>query len=172
MRKRLNTKRRGEVVELAFLYKATKLGLIVSKPYGDSAPYDFVVDNGRKVCKVQVKWSNYNFRNGYIFHCSQHNVPYREGDVDIFACYVPDYDAWFLIPAARIHPHLCLIVHPHLEEVRKKYDRYRDAWWIFGNEEYDWPTVEARAKRKAGATFPWKRKGNTKRKTHSSQKRA
>jgi len=38
------TKRRGELAELAFTLKATTLGFAVSKPYGDSERYDFIVD--------------------------------------------------------------------------------------------------------------------------------
>ncbi len=34
-------KLQGEVVELRFLARAAELGLRISKPYGDSAPYDF-----------------------------------------------------------------------------------------------------------------------------------
>jgi len=40
----LITKRRGELAELAFAYKATHLGFGVSKPFGDSERYDNVVD--------------------------------------------------------------------------------------------------------------------------------
>src|SRR5947209_3330027 len=35
------TKRRGELAELAFVYKAASLGFGVAKPYGDSERYDF-----------------------------------------------------------------------------------------------------------------------------------
>ena len=34
----------GEKAECAFVYQAMEHGLIVSKPYGDSAAYDFVVE--------------------------------------------------------------------------------------------------------------------------------
>jgi len=37
-------KRRGEIVELAFLYKAVALGFGVAQPYGDSESYDFILD--------------------------------------------------------------------------------------------------------------------------------
>jgi hypothetical protein len=39
-------KRRGEIAELGFLYKAASMGFAVTKPYGDSESYDFVVDSG------------------------------------------------------------------------------------------------------------------------------
>jgi len=40
----LTTKRRGELAELAFTLKAASLGFGVSKPYGDSERYDFILD--------------------------------------------------------------------------------------------------------------------------------
>jgi PD-(D/E)XK endonuclease len=40
----LTTKRRGELAELAFTLKATALGFTVSRPYGESNRYDFIVD--------------------------------------------------------------------------------------------------------------------------------
>jgi hypothetical protein len=48
-------KRLGEAVEAAFLAKATMLGFPVLKPWGDSRPYDFAVESGRRLWKVQVK---------------------------------------------------------------------------------------------------------------------
>jgi hypothetical protein len=37
-----NTKWRGEIIELAFLHKVADMGFAVTKPYGDSEPYDFM----------------------------------------------------------------------------------------------------------------------------------
>jgi hypothetical protein len=39
-------KRKGELGELAFIFKAARFGLPVSKPYGDSLTYDLVVESG------------------------------------------------------------------------------------------------------------------------------
>ena len=49
------TKRRGELAELAFVYKAASLGFGVAKPYGDSERYDFILDSGSKLWRIQVK---------------------------------------------------------------------------------------------------------------------
>ena len=51
----MDRKRRGELSELAFIYKATGLGFNVSKPYGDSSRYDFIVEHLGRLSKVQVK---------------------------------------------------------------------------------------------------------------------
>ncbi|HKH99655.1 MAG TPA: hypothetical protein VJ999_11145 [Candidatus Sulfotelmatobacter sp.] len=41
----ITTKRRGELAELAFTYKAASLGFGVAKPHGDSERYDFILDS-------------------------------------------------------------------------------------------------------------------------------
>jgi PD-(D/E)XK nuclease superfamily protein len=43
----LNTKRRGELSELAFALAATRRGFVVSKPFGDCQRYDVVLDPSR-----------------------------------------------------------------------------------------------------------------------------
>ena len=51
-----STKLRGEWAEAAFIAKAMGQGLRVSKPCGESDPYDFVVFNVRHAMnRVQVK---------------------------------------------------------------------------------------------------------------------
>lgn len=44
LRRERNTKRRGELAELVFQLIATRMGFAVSKPYGDSERYDFILD--------------------------------------------------------------------------------------------------------------------------------
>src|SRR5947209_17003098 len=48
-------KRLGEATEAAFLAKACTLDFAVSKPWGDSRRYDFVVEFGGTFWRVQVK---------------------------------------------------------------------------------------------------------------------
>jgi hypothetical protein len=50
-----NYKRRGEIVEIAFLHTVTNMGFAVTQPYGDSEAYDFIVDSGSRLWRVQVK---------------------------------------------------------------------------------------------------------------------
>lgn len=136
LRPRLDAKRRGELAELAFLHKATSLGLVVSKPYGDSARYDFLVDDGRRIWKVQVKSSGVEFQGAYYFnsHRSSHGraIPYREGEIDVVAGYVPRYEAWYLIPWEAFREIKSLRVYPHRKSAREKYERFRESWDVFG----------------------------------------
>ncbi len=48
-------KLRGEWAEVRFLARAHELGLHVAKPYGDCLPYDFIVEYGGRMYRVQVK---------------------------------------------------------------------------------------------------------------------
>lgn len=50
-----NTKDIGILSELKVITELVEMGFIVSQPYGDNAPYDFIVDTGDKMLKVQVK---------------------------------------------------------------------------------------------------------------------
>ena len=59
------SKRQGELSELAFVYKAASLGFIVAKPYGDNERYDFVVDSGQRLWRVQVKSTSYLHSGSY-----------------------------------------------------------------------------------------------------------
>jgi hypothetical protein len=70
---RKDPKRRRELGEITFLQRATALGLRVSKPFGDSDPYDFIVDNGRRRWLVQVKSSGkFCARNVYHVNAGRH----------------------------------------------------------------------------------------------------
>ena len=62
-------KRLGEAAESAFLAKAIQMGFGVSKPWGDSDRYDFVVDAGGRLWRVQVKSAYRSTKEGgYTVH--------------------------------------------------------------------------------------------------------
>jgi hypothetical protein len=50
-----HAKRRGEWAELQFMAKAAKLGLQVSKPWGELSRYDMVIQTGSRFVSIQVK---------------------------------------------------------------------------------------------------------------------
>src|SRR6266566_7076034 len=60
-----NSKQRGEWVEMLFMARASREGLQVSKPYGDSAAYDFIVESGALCSRVQVKSTRSRFEKGF-----------------------------------------------------------------------------------------------------------
>src|SRR5437773_8725026 len=64
-RLRRNPKRAGEISEAAFVLRAHSLGFLVAKPWGDSEKYDFVLDAGSKLWRVQLKSTEGVHARGY-----------------------------------------------------------------------------------------------------------
>ena len=54
-----NPKRTGEHSEIAFLYRSDRYQFAISKPFGDSERYDFILDNRPRpvvqLNRIQVK---------------------------------------------------------------------------------------------------------------------
>ncbi len=127
MKNQTTYKLQGELVELRFLARAAELGLRVSKPYGDSAPYDFLVESGGKVFKVQVKSTSYHKPDTRCYRCvTHHNTRrYSKNDVDFIAAYIRCEDAWYIIPMRAISARE-IYLNPHFR--RNRYRRYREAW--------------------------------------------
>jgi hypothetical protein len=52
-----NTQQIGHLTEQKCFVKCLEMGCMVSKPLFDSARYDFILDTGKKLLKIQVKSS-------------------------------------------------------------------------------------------------------------------
>ena len=94
-------KRRGEWAELQFMAKAAKLGLRISKPWGECR-YDVVVESGGRFIRIQVKSTICRRRKGF-YACSVKpsptSRPYRRGEFDFVAAYLIPEDIWYIFPA-------------------------------------------------------------------------
>jgi PD-(D/E)XK nuclease superfamily protein len=127
--RRLSAKQRGELAELAFLYRAAALGLGVLKPMGDSLPYDAAVDNGRCLLRVQVKSVGRPRRNLYQIH-TVHGIdpkkPYTREQVDFLAAYVVSEELWLIVPV-EVFAGRCAIYVPMKGP---RYRQYREAWHL------------------------------------------
>src|SRR6266478_8495353 len=80
------TKKKGEAAELAFMLKAVSLGFGVAKPWGDSERYDFILDSGTRLWRVQVKSTSALQSGAYCVNAQRHAngnaVAYRTGEID------------------------------------------------------------------------------------------
>jgi hypothetical protein len=129
------TKRRGELSELAFTYKAATLGFGVAKPYGDSERYDFILDSGSKLWRVQIK-STTTLLNGR-YHVNSHRrtngsvVPYSPAEVDFMVAYIIPEDTWYLIPIQDIRERTSLLFCSRNDPRGPGlYAQYREAWHL------------------------------------------
>jgi hypothetical protein len=135
-------KERGEWVELRFMAEAVRKHFKVSKPWGDSSPYDVGVEHGRQFLRVQVKSTSHRLSNGYQcgFRPNLRNKrKYTAREIDFFAAYVVPEDAWYIIPGAVVlkTKSLCLMLCPvrkqHPRSDAYVYECYREAWPLLRN---------------------------------------
>jgi hypothetical protein len=123
-----NHKRRGEWAELRFMTRAAEHGLMVSKPWGDSAPYDLMVEHHGRILRIQVKSTTYKHDDAYKCHVTANGVPYSSHHLDFIAAYVIPTDTWYIIPIKAVGTQIHLRLNP--ESKRSKCDRYKEAWHL------------------------------------------
>ena len=119
-------KLRGEWAELCFMARAAEHGLRVTKPWGETARYDFAVEHDGHFVRVQVKSTMFKDRGGYSCTVRGCRGPY-EGDLfDFIAAYLIPEDLWYIIPADRVRGQGSIALYPQLK--RSKYGPYKEAW--------------------------------------------
>jgi hypothetical protein len=127
-------KRLGEAAESAFLAKAIQMGFGVSKPWGDSDRYDFVVDAGGRLWRVQVKSAYRSTKEGgYTVHAfgNENRDPYTAADVDVLVAYLVPEDAWYVVPISAFNRIKSMKLFPASRRRRSKHEVYREAWAAF-----------------------------------------
>ena len=129
-----NPKERGEWAELCFMTRATEEGFRVSKPWGDSARYDFALEANGRFLRVQVKSSIFHSGTGY--RCSMQPTGYGGSSrrytteqIDFFAAYIIPEDLWYILPAT-IADDLVGKFRVSPNNKHHKYERYREAWHL------------------------------------------
>ena len=139
----LTSKQRGELAEMMFMVKAAQKGFATAKPYGDSRRYDFILDVGQRLWRVQVKSSSAQQYRSYMVNLQRNAngevVPYDASEIDFVVAYVMPCDAWFVIPVEAIYGRqsakLCLRGNPRSGRLGK----YWEAWGLMTMR---WPESE------------------------------
>ena len=139
-RKHPNTKRTGELAEAAFVVKAAGLGFAVSKPWGDSERYDFILDAGRRIWRVQIKCTESLNANGYqvqsTYTDQKKKGHYTVADIDVLVAYILPLDLWYVVPAAAFPASASLRFYPegNISGRTPRFEQYREAWGLFREE--------------------------------------
>lgn len=127
----LTRKQRGELAEAAFMARATALGLRVAKPWGEMR-YDLIVDNGRKLLRVQVKSAHHAGRyGGYPIQahgCSTR--AYNAREIDLLAAYLVPIDTWYLFPVEEFLKYKGMMLFPVSRGRRSQFEKFRENWGI------------------------------------------
>jgi len=117
--------------------KAAEHGFKFAKLWGDSAPYDMVVDLGGRFVRVQVKSTMCKTWEGdrhvppgsyAVFLRHQSSPRYQRTDFDYLAVYVIPKDVWYIMPSAEVTPKIGIRVCPGNKS--NPYECYREAWHL------------------------------------------
>jgi hypothetical protein len=140
----VSAKRRGELVEVAFLHKAVSLGFGAAKPYGDSESYDFILDASQSgvshLWRVQVKSTTCKHDDAYHL-CAGHfpspsgKTAYTSAEIDFLVAYIVPEQAWYVLPIMAVVPRQYLRLYPHRtsKPKRSRYEQFRDAWRLMSH---------------------------------------
>lgn len=128
-----NCKKRGEWAELVFAMRAIENRLHLARPWGESAGYDFTVDQGTQFVRVQVKSTIFPEGNGYSCTLKDSKGVYKKNSWDFVAAYVIPKDIWYIIPEKKVRGQWSVGLHPEL--TKSKYGVYQEAWHLLRGEE-------------------------------------
>jgi hypothetical protein len=122
-------KRLGEAVEAAFLAKAAMLDFPVSKPWGDSRAYDFVLDSGHELWRVQVKCATSHRGTRCSARAAGSGPLYTAEDIDFLVAWVIRKNLWYVVPVEAFAPRAT--VHFNYGELSEgMFEIYREAWCL------------------------------------------
>ena len=141
----LDAKQRGELVEMMFMVQASRRGLIVAKPYGDSRRYDFITDAGKRLRRVQVKSTAHRAGRGYCVNATSRRhsrAVYTAAEIDFLIAYVIPRNVWYVVPVAELRAST-FRVYPDGCKRGGLYEPYREAWHFLGAIKAGIPPPEA-----------------------------
>ncbi len=126
--------RKGDIAESLFAARALRCGLNVCKAVGQDCRYDFTVEVQGRVRRVQVRsvWGKAKHGGHAVRMCHMQrgrDRKYGREEVDFFAVYVGQAEAWYVIPAWAVGVG-SISVFPRQRNTRGQWERYREAWHL------------------------------------------
>jgi hypothetical protein len=138
---RKNTKVTGEHSEAGFLFKATFYNFGIAKPWGDSLRYDFILDNGHRLHRIQIKCTECLRAGAYetraTYTVGKGRAVYTKDDIDFIAVHIVPLDIWYILPVEVCTPHPMLRFYPHRQAKKMRLEKYREAWHLLQAKEED-----------------------------------
>ena len=142
----------GEAAEAAFLAKVTSLGFGVSKTWGDSERYHFILDSGKRLWRVQVKSSRHFDGSRYIVKLKG-AAAYTADEIDFIVAYIVPENLWYVIPISVAALRGQMYVSPHGTR-HFRHEKYREAWCQMACPRNETHPTRLLAKRQQDYSFP------------------
>jgi PD-(D/E)XK endonuclease len=132
---KLTPKQLGEIAEAEFIAKAVGMGFVVARPWGDSEPYDFIVNPKKSFhfWRVQVKSAHVvGADGGCSFRAHDHNQrSYSSEDIDALVAYARPMNAWYVMPVRVVEELKSLMLYPESRKLRSRFEKWRESWDVF-----------------------------------------
>lgn len=107
-----------------------QLGYPISKPFGDRCKYDFIIDMGGELKRIQVKGTGFrDIQKGDSYSCiigngSAVKKKYTKDEIDYFAIYVIPQDSWYMIPVEEVNS-VSINLYPHRVSKTNMFEKYK-----------------------------------------------
>lgn len=99
----------GRATEARFVADAQSRGLLVSRPFTEAPGYDAVVDNGRRLIRVQIKGCTPNLAGYCRLNINRHRRTTPR--YDVLAVWMSSVGRWFFLPG-RTRTQSLINLHP------------------------------------------------------------
>ena len=124
----MNSKSKGNIGEIAIAKEFIKFGWSVAFPFGDNERYDLIVDDGKNLKKVQVKYAGAKSQNNAwrctccssTNHTTNKKLSSYKDDVDIIAFYIADLDQCIMFNIDEIKDHKNIYVRKDIPKNNNK----------------------------------------------------
>ena len=104
----LLAKQKGEWAEVCFAAEVLRRGWRISRPYGDSGPYDCIVDVRGRISRVQVKavaQARKKTRFPYVVKLIRgrfNHLSYSGREIDVIAVLIVPKSVWYIVPISAV----------------------------------------------------------------------
>lgn len=129
-----SNKRAGTIYEQMFATEALIRGLDVSNTLGDYSPYDCIVDNGKRLLRIQVKGTSSQQVSGYKVTVAKGNskrqkIPRGPDCFDYLAAVVMagGDTHWYIVPESEIANQMTVKFFPNPLS-KAKFEKYKHGW--------------------------------------------
>ena len=124
----------GTLYEILFKAEALQRGCHVATPEGDYLPYDLILDNGKRLHRIQVKGTTAKQQSGYKAIVGKGNskrgkVPFAPNSFDFLALLVMESGSkhWYIIPQSELNGRLSVKVFANPLS-KGRYEKFKHGW--------------------------------------------
>lgn len=123
----LTTRAKGQIAQLRAELEAQKRNISISRPTTE-VRYDLILDDGKEIKRVQIKYCDYIHPNNYLqlnLSKQQSNYkPYSKKDIDFLLVYCPQLDKILAYGPDKFHNKQKILINIKNKNSKNYYEKY------------------------------------------------